>query len=109
MYVGDDFPVVSPNDSRLYSLDFVRDVASTEIINSATAVLEVDTEHSDPGFVDGSPASHMQGGPIINGTIVSQRLSGLLSGGVYLLRMIANTSQGNAPELFTHVRSRAPA
>lgn len=107
MYIGNDMPEVTPNDLRLITLDFVRDLNSSPVenITSADVYLEVPPDLNT--LIDPNSQTRLTGGVLINGSAVSQRITGLLDGIIYRFRIVAHTDQNNGPELYTHIRCRA--
>lgn len=109
MYVGSDFPDMSPNEERRLTLDFVNDLNAgppAETIDSADWFCEVPPELNT--LQDAGAQSHVIGSTIISGTQVIQRISGLLPGVIYRMRCVCATSASCDPELFSHVRCVAP-
>lgn len=104
MYIGNDLPDMTTNDIRMLAFDFVNDLAPGEIIQSAQAFCEVPQELNVGAPTDGSPSSHITHGPDIIGTAVATQLTGLITGIVYRLRIVATTDQTNHPELYSHIK-----
>lgn len=109
MYVGNDFPDMSPTDLRRLTLDFVNDLDPVvpETIVSAIWSCEVPPE-LNPALTDGASQSHVIGNETIYGTQIIQQIGGLVAGVIYRMRCVATTSAGAQPELYTHVRCVAP-
>lgn len=102
MYVGNDFPDVTPNDERPLTLDFTNDLDTVELITSVIVHLEVPADKNT--LTDPNPDSHLQGTPVIASPFVTQKVGGLLPGIIYRFRIVATTNEGNEPELYTHIR-----
>lgn len=96
-YAGTNFPMATPEDDQIYSLDFVNDVQAGEVITSAEVSFTVEQG------VDADPDSRVIGSYTIDATglIVSQRIRGLQPGCVYNLSIDANTSLGLTRNLFS--------
>jgi hypothetical protein len=103
MYVGRNFQTSDPGESELYGLDFANDLGPGETIIGVTWYCET-ARGADP-----SPASHLEGPSTIGGTVVSQRISGLLAGVNYRLRALVTTSAGNSIDLYSYVACVAPS
>jgi hypothetical protein len=101
-YVGRDFDPANPTESEVFSLDFVNTLQSGETINSATIAL---TEFQG---MDPNPNSHLAGNPHISGTVVSQRVGGLVAGVTYSFSITVNTSPplSNVITLFSRIPCR---
>lgn len=109
MYVGSDFPDMSPNDVRRLTFDFVNDLDPIvpETLVSALWFCEVPPELNT--LTDGNSQTHVQGTTNVYGTTqVVQSISGLQPGIVYRMRCVGTTNAGAQPELFSHVRCIAP-
>lgn len=98
MYVQSDFADAEVGESEPYGFDFVRDLPSGETIASAIFELSV------ASGVDASPAAHLIGSPVTNGTKVSQRIEGMAAGARYKLRCVITTSAGNKRALHSFVK-----
>lgn len=104
MYVGNDFPNMSPTETRRITLDFVNDLDPNlpETIISAQWFCEVPADLNT--LTDPSPQSHVSGAVTISGSRVIQLITGLLPGITYRMRCVATTSASAAPELYSHLR-----
>jgi len=107
MYVGEDWPDMSPTEERRLSFDFSNDLDLTlpEVISSAVWFCEVPPELNT--LQDPDSQSRLVGGATVSGSIVIQKVQGLLPGIIYRMRCLA-TTQAAQPELFSHVRCVAP-
>jgi hypothetical protein len=105
MYVGRDFDPSDEGENEVYSLDFVKDVASGETIVSAQWFLAVaeDSEAEDANAQD-----HIVLDSTNAGTVSSQRIAGLVRGVKYVVQAKALTSQGNTKSLWSHIPCGGP-
>jgi hypothetical protein len=99
-YAGRDFDPANPTESEVFSLDFANMLQSGETINSATIALTV-VQGMDP-----KPNSHLAGDLRIFGTVVSQRVGGLVAGVTYSFSITVNTSYSNVITLFSRIACR---
>jgi len=106
MYADRDFDPADPDESEVYSFDFVKELAPGESISSAvwTCIVASDSEASD-----GLASSRLSGAPTNAGTISSHRVIGLLTGVKYVLQAVVTTSASNLVALHSHVTSRDPS
>jgi len=88
-----------------YGLDFVRDIAQTDVITSAVWSLSV-LSGTDP-----TPNSHLIGPPALatptgttRQTATVQRIGGLLGDVLYTVSAVVGTAEGDTVELFTHIQ-----
>jgi|SRR5215475_345578 len=105
MYTGRDYSPAQVTESMRYGLDFVRDIAQTDIITSAVWNLSV-LSGTDP-----TPNSHLVGAPALatpagttRQTATVQRIAGLLPNVLYTASAVVGTAQGDIVELFTHIQ-----
>ena len=89
-------------ENEQFTFDFSPIMASSEIISSASCVIQV-KEGSDP-----SPSSIMVGSPVISGQTVAQRISGGLDGVIYRVEMTATTSLTNVYTIVADLPVLAP-
>lgn len=102
MYAGTDFPPATPADDQPYTIDFINDLQTGETITSATVTLLLEQG------VDPDPSSHLPSSYFItNGTMVSQRVRGLIAGNIYTLSITANGSLGFSDNLFSRIAVQA--
>lgn len=100
-YAGRDFDTMDVGENEVFTLDFANDMLPADQITVATTTLTVRTG------IDPNPSAHLVLVPIIFGTQVAQRISGLLAEVDYRLTAIATTAQGNTLTLYSHIRCRA--
>lgn len=101
MYLRTKFTDADPSEDEPYGFNFRPELIAGEAIQSAQFFLSV----MPPGM-DDVAASRLQGSVQITGTVVSQRIVGLLSGRTYKLRCVATTSVGKRA-LVAYVDCRA--
>lgn len=101
MYVGRDFPVADPAESRTYTFDFVNDIADGDAIIEAVWYCTV-AEGADENAADhvAIPANYA-------GTKTMQSVSGLVDGVKYILRAKVGTEAGETAVLYSHVLCEA--
>jgi len=102
MYAGRDFDRSDVGENELYSFDFVNDIAGGLSITGSTWTISV------MEGVDATPSSRLQGSPIILGTVVSHRISGLLEDVTYRVQCKANLSDSSVVSLWSNVESKDP-
>lgn len=102
-YTGSEFSVADTGESEIYGFDFVNELQHGETIASAQWAI-IDTLS-----IDLAPASRATGAIMVEGSVVSQRLTGLTAGGRYLLKAQVVTSLGNTLSLWSYARAQAPA
>lgn len=108
MYAGKDFDAAEPDESEVFSFDFVNDLAPNETLVSTTWFITVVLG------ADSSPTSRLIGVPTINlslstgiATVASQRVSGLLNGVTYALKADVITTNANTKSLWARVAAAA--
>ena len=106
MYVGRDFNPSDIGESERFSFDFVNDLDTDDTITSATWTCAVAAKSEG---TDGNAAACINGPAVFTGTKTSQRVSGLQSGVVYVLRADVTTAEGDYVSLWSHVECKAPA
>lgn len=97
MHTGIDFPVCNPADTQPFTIDFLNDLPTGELVVAATVTLTVFQG------TDANPSVHIIGtvpSAITSGRFVSQILQGLIAGNIYSLNMIATTTSGYTIELY---------
>jgi hypothetical protein len=105
MYAGIDFDPSDTGEDEIYQFDYTAILASGETIVSAVWTCAV------VNGTDGSPASHLQGAPLINsaGTATQQWIQTLIPGVQYRLQAMVTTSIGQKLSLYSHVLCTNPA
>lgn len=98
MRIPRDFDPADPNESEFYSFDFKNELQSGEAVSSVAFDLTLSQG------VDADPTSRKDGSPVIDGTVVRQRLTNLQAGAVYVLRALVNSSAGNELSLWSHIK-----
>lgn len=106
MYVGQDFDAADPQESEVYSFDFVRDLAPGETIASAVWTCEV---APDSPVADAGAATRLVGPPGNDGQVTMQRVAGLVDGVKYVLQAVVTSSLGNQVSLWSNVTCDDPA
>jgi hypothetical protein len=106
MYCGKDFDPADPDESDVFSFDFVNDLASGETVISTTWAITVLA-----GF-DPTPALRFVGLPGVNAslttglnTVSSQRLGGLLNAVTYAVKADVVTTNSNTKSLWSRIPS----
>lgn len=100
-YAGKDFaPPANPEESEVYAIDFALQLLPGETISTVTWNMLVAAKSAAP---DATPQSRRSGSATINGTVVSQRLAGMLAGVTYVTQAIVATSFGNTLEVYSHI------
>lgn len=103
MYVGHDFPIMSPDEDLIHAFDFVNDYLTPgETISSAVWTM---TAYNG---IDAGASGRLVGSPTIAGLVVSQRVVGLLDGVTYRIRCLATSSIGNKAALHSYIVCKAP-
>ena len=87
-----DFSAKRPGETELFTVDFVNLISVGAVISSATWTNSVKTG------TDASPGAMISGSAIINGTQVSTRLMGGVSGVVYAPICTAVTQIAGQPD-----------
>lgn len=105
MYVGSDFQQSDTEEDEVYAFDYVNDLETGETITAAAFEITMATG----GGEDPDPQSHAIGDAVIDATICSQRIAGLLPGKKYVIRCLATTSLNNVRSLYAHVKTKEPA
>ena len=82
------FTPKDPAEALFYGIDFSNLLGSGETITSATASMRV------VSGTDAAPSAMLSGSPVVNGGIVSHKLTGGVAGVVYLLGLTIYTSAG---------------
>lgn len=102
MYVGRDFDISDVGEDEIYSFDYVNDLRESQSVVSGSWTMTV-KEGTDP-----SPSSHLTGLPTVDGTIASQRVSGLLDGVIYRIQCKATLNDGSVLSLYSYIRCMEP-
>lgn len=89
MNVSDEFSYARADETRDYGMDFVNDLNTTETIISAMVTMTL-ISGTDPALM----SSHVSGAASVSGTVVSQRITGLVVGCRYNVEFVATTSNG---------------
>lgn len=88
MFIGTYDPA-DPNETDAFSVDLTNRLGTDTLLsNSATVTLSVITG------TDAAPNTHLSGGPVIVGNIVTQLIGGLVAGVSYEIVFTASTSSG---------------
>lgn len=103
-YVGRDFPVADPDESRTYTLDFVNDIADGDTVIEAVWYCTV---ADDSEGADADASDHVAIPAGFAGTKTMQSVSGLLAGVKYILRAKVGTEAGETAVLYSHVLCEA--
>lgn len=101
-YAG-QYTVIEASEQDVFSMDFATDLAaaSGDSIQSATVTLQVE---------NGTDASsHLPVGPVVVGTVVSQKVINLTAGLAYRIIFKVTTVQGRQLTLWGDVYCSAPA
>lgn len=106
MQAKSDFPAISPDETENLSMDFSADLATGDSIVSVQAVNL--TIASKSLGTDSAPASHLSGAPTVNGSLVTQTVSGCVADVIYVLEMVINTSGGEVLSLWAFLPCVAP-
>ncbi len=107
MYVGNDFPDASPNETkRPFSFDFSNDLPAGD--NIASVVWTVSVKADSP-VVDPTPSSRLVGAPSSANQQTTQNLGNMVAGCVYVITCVATSVAGVTAELYSHQRCLAPA
>lgn len=102
MYIGTDWPPATPYDDQIYTIDFINDLNTGEIVSSAVVSFTLDQG------ADADPSSHVIGSyTITDDTLVGQRIRGLIAGNVYNLSITAVTNLGMQIELNAYLPCQA--
>lgn len=101
-YVGRDFTIFDPTETRTLAFDFVRDFRPGETIVSSVWTITL-RDGTDP-----DPAAHLIGISTNLGTVSSHVVSGLVPNTIYILKADAVTSLGNTISLYAHARCQYP-
>jgi hypothetical protein len=103
--------VANPNESEVYSLDFVNELGTGETVSSVSAVALTVFQGTDA-----NPGGHLSGAASILGSVVSQRIGGggapaggLLAGVTYTLSFTVLTSLSNTVTLYSRIPCRVIA
>jgi hypothetical protein len=101
MYCGQDFDVIQPDEVDDFTVDFVNDLKSSELILAARAWLYV--ARSSLG-IDSNPMSHVMSGVNITGTMATVKLGNQMVDGVlYGLEIQVMTNFNNQISLWSHI------
>lgn len=104
-YVQRDFDSMTPDESEVFSFDFVNDVDKSETISSAKWFC---TDMATGSSADPDARAHVVGMAAYTGTVTTQRIEGLMGGHTYRLEAIVKTSAGNTRSLHSHVACVTP-
>jgi hypothetical protein len=96
-YIGKDWPDADETEDRPYGLDFVRKLGDGELINSATAIVEL-VKGVDPDYL-----MRIYGTVAIEGSICRQWASDLVPGCKYRIKIDVDTDQGRRLSYWSHV------
>ena len=107
MRLSSDFPSVEPTMIGNYSIDFKNNIPPSVTIQTATWTLTLHPTASSTE-VDPAPSSHLLGGPVIENTVVLQRIGGLMDGNIYLVVVTASLSDGEVIPLWCYLPCAAP-
>lgn len=76
-------------ETELFNFNFAAALGSTETISSTSCTVEVKEG------TDSNPTAILSGSPTVNGSIVTQKLTGGINGVTYRVEMSATTNLGN--------------
>ncbi len=106
MYAGHDFTPADPEESRVYTFDFVKDLMVGETITNSAWTCEV---AEDSVGTDDTPTARLVLFSDVDGTFSKQRVAFLLADVKYVLQAVVNTSEGNTISLWSHVLCVEPS
>lgn len=98
-------PAAEPDSITDYVVDFASQVVGDPALSSAESTLSVRTTLTGYSS-DLDPTSHLVGDPTVSGSIVTQRVSGLLAGNDYVLSVRGTLADGRVITLWGLLRCR---
>lgn len=101
-YVGRDFTDMDEGEEENFAFDFGPVLPAGVGVVAATWVSEVTGTEADASNV-------LIDLPVINGTVVSQKVAGLVAGVKYLQHCSITATDGTKPSLWSYVRCVDPA
>ncbi|TXH35290.1 MAG: hypothetical protein E6Q98_15980 [Rhodospirillaceae bacterium] len=105
MYAGPDYSQQNPGEAEYFGMDFVNQLQAGEEIIDGSQVVTISVESgSDP-----YPDSRRMGLPILTGSLVSQKIGGLLPDVYYIILFKVSTSLGQTLILYSKLRCVEPS
>lgn len=99
MRASRDFDPQDPTESEILSFDFVNDLSMGDSIVPPAPVVAISLiSGTDPNY-----ASRLTGSPMVNGTLVGQRIAGCVAGCRYRLTATVSTYLGNQITLYADI------
>lgn len=106
MYVGRDFDPTDNGESERFTFDFVNDLQTGDVIETATWACE---QAAKSAADDPNAASRISGAAVLDGTKTTQRVTGMLPGVVYVLTAKVVSLMGDTISLWSHIECKEPA